>query len=154
MRTASECFRAEAKANRIATQRGPVQVLIADDDEGFRTFMRRVLNRELSSKVVGEAVDGFEAVRKAENLKPHLVLMDLDLPRLNGLEATRRVKESLPDTVVVMFGTVDGPAYREAAVRSGADGFVVKNAPLAQILSRIRQWSVPKSGHRKKEQTE
>ncbi len=127
-----------------------MQVLIADDDEAFRAFLRRVLKRQLSSSAVNEAVDGFEAVRKAENLKTNLVLMDMDLPRLNGLEATRQVKESLPDTAVVMFGTVDGAAYREAAARSGADGFIVKNAPIAQILSLIRQWSMSKPPRRRK----
>ncbi len=131
-----------------------MQVLIADDDVSFRTFIRRVLNKEFRGSVVGEAVDGFEAVRKAENLKPDLVLMDMDLPRLNGLEATRRVKESLPDTVVVMFGTLDGATYREAAAHSGADGFMAKTAPIAQILSKIREWSMPKPADGKREQTE
>jgi two-component system, NarL family, response regulator DesR len=126
----------------IISRRGPVQVLIADDDDGFRTFMRRVLNMEAGTSVVGEALDGLEAVRKAENLRPQLILMDMDLPRLDGLEATRRVKESHPETLVVMLGSLDGVAYREAAARSGADGFIVKNTPIAQILSMLRHWGI------------
>ena len=136
------------KAKQTAARRGVVQVLIADDDEGFRTFIRRVLDKAADTSVVGEAIDGQEAVRKAESLKPTLVLMDMDLPRLDGLEATRRVKAALPGTVVVMFGTLDGPAYREAAARSGADGFVAKTTPISQILSLLRQWSRPKNSTR------
>jgi len=117
-----------------------VRVLIADDDHGFRTFMRRVLARELDLSVVGEAMDGEEAVRKAEELKPALVLMDLDLPRTDGLEATRRLKVSLPGTVVIMFSPLDGTEYRDAAARSGADGFLVKTTSISQILSTIRNW--------------
>jgi DNA-binding NarL/FixJ family response regulator len=128
-----------------------VQVLIADDDEAFRTFMRRVLDKENDTSVVDEAIDGQEAVWKAEHLKPTLVLMDMDLPRLDGLEATRRVKAALPETVVVMLGTLDGPAYREAAARSGADDFLAKATPISQILSIIRSWSDPKSTSRRKD---
>ncbi len=79
--------------------------------------------------------------------------MDMDLPRMDGLEATRRVKESLPGTVVVMFGTLDGAAYREAAARSGADGFMAKTTPISQILSAIRQWSGPKNTSGRKDLT-
>jgi two-component system, NarL family, response regulator DesR len=132
------------------SRRGPVQVLIADDDDGFRTFMRRILNMEAGTSVVGEALDGLEAVRQAENLRPQLILMDMDLPGLDGLEATRRVKELHPETLVVMLGSLDGVAYREAAARSGADGFLVKNTPIAQILSMLRQWSVPTHSRRRR----
>jgi two-component system, NarL family, response regulator DesR len=130
-----------------------VQVLIADDDDGFRTFIRRVLHKESETIVIAEALDGQEAVWKAENLKPNLILMDMDLPRMDGLEATRRVKAALPGTVVVMLGTLDGPAYREAAARSGADGFMPKTTPIAQILSTIRHWSPRKPGSSGKDQS-
>ena len=130
-----------------------MHVLIADDDPGFRMFIRRVLDKEHDASVVGEALDGHEAVRKAEQLKPNMVLMDMDLPRMDGLEATRRVKATLPGTVVVMFGTLDGPAYREAAARSGADGFMPKTTPISQILSTIRHWSPPETTSRGKDKS-
>jgi DNA-binding NarL/FixJ family response regulator len=117
-----------------------VRVLIADDDNGFRIFMRRVLDRELDLSVVGEAMDGDEAVRKAKELKPALVLMDMDLPRTDGLEATRQLKGFLPGTVVIMFSPLDGTEYRAAAARSGADGFLVKTTAISQMLSSIRHW--------------
>ena len=129
-----------------------MQVLIADDDEGFRAFIRRILDRENDTTVVGEALDGEEAVQKAELLKPHLVLMDMDLPRMDGLEATRHVKARLPGTAVVMFATLDGPAYRDAAARSGADDFVAKATPISQILTVIRNWSGVKTTSRGKDQ--
>jgi len=141
-------------ASRNPFKRVAVQILIADDDAGFRTFVRRVLDKESDTSVVGEALDGHEAVRKAENLKPNLILMDMDLPRMDGLEATRRVKASLPGTVIVMLGSLDGPAYREAAARSGADGFMPKTTPIAQILSTIRHWSPPKSTTRGKDKSQ
>lgn len=102
--------------------------------------MRRVLDKESDLSVVGEAMDGDEAVRKAQELKPALVLMDLDLPRTDGLEATRRLKVFLPGTVVIMFSPFDGTEYRDAAARSGADGFLVKTTAISQILSTIRYW--------------
>jgi len=116
-----------------------VRVLIADDDTGFRTFMRRTLKNEADLTVVGEAMDGEEAVRKAKELKPSLVLMDIDLPRTDGLEATRQIKGSLPETVVIMFSPLDGMEYRDAAARSGANGFLVKATAISQILSTIRR---------------
>lgn len=102
--------------------------------------MRRVLDNEGDVSIVGEAMDGEEAVGKARELKPDVVLMDMDLPRIDGLEATRRTKEALPDTVVIMFSPLDGAEYRDAATRSGADDFLTKITPIAQILSTIRHW--------------
>lgn len=121
-------------------KRGPVRVLIVDDDHGFRTFIRRVLDNEADLSIVGEALDGEEAVHKARELRPQLVLMDMDLPRIDGLEATRRTKEALPETVVIMFSPLDGAEYRDAVARSGADAFLTKLTPISQILSTIRHW--------------
>lgn len=117
-----------------------MRVLIVDDDHGFRTFIRRVLDKEDELSVVGEAMDGEEAVGKALELKPNLVLMDMDLPRIDGLEATRQIKAALPDTLVIMFSPLDGMEYRDAATRSGADEFLTKTTAISQILGTIRRW--------------
>ncbi len=116
-----------------------MRVLIADDDPGFRIFMRGVLRNQADLSVVGEAIDGEEAVRKANELKPALVFMDIDLPRTDGLEATRQIKGFLPGTVVIVFSPLDGMVYRDAAARSGANGFLVKVTPISQILLTARQ---------------
>jgi DNA-binding NarL/FixJ family response regulator len=119
--------------------------LIADDDEGFRRFMRRAVESVAGWRVIGEAVDGEEAVRKALQLMPRAVLIDMDLPRIDGLEATRRIKATAPGIIVIMFASLDGTAYREAAARSGADDFFPKTAPISQILATIRRWCPPKA---------
>lgn len=126
----------EEKAGRSER---PVRVLIVDDDHGFRTFIRRVLDNEMNLSVVSEAMDGKEAVDKSVELKPDLVLMDMDLPRIDGLEATRQIKTGLPGTVVIMFSPLEGTEYREATARSGADDFLVKTAEISQILATIRR---------------
>jgi DNA-binding NarL/FixJ family response regulator len=124
---------------------GLLRILIADDQQGFRNFIRRVLNSDQSLTVVGEALDGEDAVELAEKLRPDMVLMDVDLPRLNGLEATRMIKASAPlrGIVVIMLSTVDGAAYRAAAAKAGADNFLPKTAPIVYILSTIRHWVRP-----------
>jgi DNA-binding NarL/FixJ family response regulator len=119
--------------------------LIADDDEGFRRFMRRAVESVAGWRVIAEAVDGDEAVRKTLQLRPQAVLIDMDLPQIDGLEATRRIKDTRPGTIVIMFASLDGKAYREAAVRSGADDFFPKTAPISQILATIRRWCPPKA---------
>ncbi|MGA3325339.1 MAG: response regulator transcription factor [Terriglobia bacterium] len=115
-----------------------VRVLIADDDQKFRIFIRRVLEAQANLAVIGEAQDGEEAVKKAQEMKPEMVIMDMDMPGIDGLEAARRVKASLPRAVVVMFSPAEGTAYRDAAARSGADEFLLKTASILQIHSTIR----------------
>jgi len=122
-----------------------VRILIVDDDQGFRVFIRRVLEREEEWRIVGEALDGEEAVRKTQKFQPDLVLMDMDLPGINGLEATRRVKAAFPRIVVIMFSAWEGSAYREAAARSGADEFLHKLEPLSKMLATIRKLSPRKA---------
>jgi two-component system nitrate/nitrite response regulator NarL len=121
-----------------------VRVLITDDGQKFRIFIRRVLEAQTYLAVIGEAQDGEEAVKKAQEMKPEMVIMDMDMPGIDGLETTRRVKASLPRAVVVMFSPVEGTAYRDAAARSGADDFIPKTARVFQILSQIRSWCPPK----------
>jgi len=115
-----------------------MKVLLADKSPAFRAFMRQVLDVERDLKVVGEAADAEEVVRLTQQLKPDVVLIDIDLPGLDGLEATRRVKAWLPATKVIMLSVVDGEIYRNTAAKHGADGFLPKGAPVSEILSVIR----------------
>ena len=106
-----------------------LKVLIADDSPAFRAFLHHILEMERDLRVVGEAADGEEAVQHARELKPDVVLLDIDLPGPDGLQAARRIKASLPATRVIMLSRVDGEAYRVAAFRHGANLFLPKGAP-------------------------
>src|SRR2546422_4142811 len=85
-----------------------MKVLLADGSPAFRTFIRQILEVAWDVNVAGQASDAEEVVRLAQQLKPDVVLMDIDLPGLDGLEATRRIKASLPGTKVIMLSAVDG----------------------------------------------
>jgi len=92
--------------------------------------------------VVAEAVDGEEAVSFSRLLKPDLVLMDLDLPRLDGLQATRRLKVEFTKTRVIILSTVGDETCRRAAAKYGADAFLPKGTDIARLLSLIREGSL------------
>ena len=115
----------------------PLTVLIADDNGLFATALQGILDDEESIQVVGHATDGAEAVRLAEELGPDVVLMDLSMPRLDGFEATRRIRASTPDSaVVVLTGSLDREDA-ERAKEAGAAGFVTKDRILAELMSAI-----------------
>src|SRR5262245_21664618 len=101
-------------------------LLIADDDPRVRGSIRRVLERDPDTEVVGEATDGEEAVRLARTLHPAIVLMDIAMPRMNGLEALRLTKQAAPGTKVIVVTVHGEEAYRRVAAAGGADGFVLK----------------------------
>jgi DNA-binding NarL/FixJ family response regulator len=114
-------------------------LLIVDDDPGVRGSIRRVLERDPDTQVIGEAADGEEAVRLARELHPGIVLMDIAMPRMNGLEAMRLTKEAWPDTKVIMVTVHGEDMYRTVAMAGGADGFVLKKALGTDLLPVIRR---------------
>ena len=122
------------RAQPGSTQAGdPVRVLIADSEQGFRRYIRRILERQPDLKVVGEAADGEEVVRVAHELEPDVVLVDIDLRGTDAFDATQRIKARLPGTKVIM------EAYRKAAAKHGADAFLLKTAEISQFLPVIRR---------------
>ncbi|WP_037317317.1 response regulator [Amycolatopsis orientalis] len=116
----------------------PVKVLICDDQELVRVGMGMIVTSQEDLTVVGEAANGAEAVEAAQRLRPDLVLMDVRMPVLDGVVATERICASLPDTRVLMITTFDLDEYAYAALRAGASGFLVKDAPAEEILVAIR----------------
>jgi DNA-binding NarL/FixJ family response regulator len=104
------------------------KVLIADDFQDFRTVVHDFLDRLPNVSVVGEATNGDDAVKKVEILSPDIVLMDISMPLMNGLEATRIIKKRWPDTKVIIATAYDDPIYRKQALDARADGFILKNS--------------------------
>jgi DNA-binding NarL/FixJ family response regulator len=117
----------------------PTTILIVDDNHGVRSTLMRILQKDREFSVVGEAGDGSEAVELARALSPDLILMDLAMPRVNGLEATRRIKAERPGTKVIIFTRYQEDAYRQAAAQSGADAFLPKGTRVPELLAMIRQ---------------
>ena len=116
-----------------------IRVLLADDQTMVRAGLRLILASEPDVEVVGEAADGAEAVAAARRLRPDVTLMDVRMPRLDGIAATRRLlAEGPPPTRVVVLTTFDEDAHVYDALRAGASGFLLKNAPPEELVQAIR----------------
>ena len=116
----------------------PIRVLIADDNPGFRHGLRALLRSAPETEVAGEASTGEEAITLADRLQPDVVLMDIKMPDLNGVEATRRIMASSPHIGVLMLTMVEDDDAVFAAMRAGARGYLVKGALKAEVLRAIR----------------
>jgi DNA-binding NarL/FixJ family response regulator len=114
-----------------------IRVLVADDHPVFRRGMRAILGAEPDTELVGEATDGEEAVALTLRLRPDVVLMDLNMPNVSGIEATRRILEENPETAVLMLTMFEDDKSIFAAMRAGAHGYVLKGADGAETLRAI-----------------
>lgn len=114
------------------------RVLVADDQALVRTGFGMILSAEDDLEVVGEADDGDVAVRRAVELQPDVVLMDVQMPRMDGIEATRQVVATVPGCKVLILTTFDDDDYLFAALQAGASGFMLKNCPPADLVAAIR----------------
>jgi DNA-binding NarL/FixJ family response regulator len=115
-----------------------IGVLIADDQTLVRTGFRMILDAEEDLRVVGEAKDGTDAVEAARRCHPDVILMDIRMPRMDGLEATRRIVRGSDAPKVLMLTTFDLDEYVFDALRAGASGFLLKDAPPEQLVAGIR----------------
>jgi two-component system, NarL family, response regulator LiaR len=112
--------------------------LIADDHRLVREGLRAVLDAEDDLEVVGEAKDGVEAIDACLRLEPDLILMDVRMPRSDGLKATRKIKEEMPKVSVMMVTMHENPDYLLEAVRAGAAGYILKDASAERLVGAVR----------------
>lgn len=114
-----------------------LRILIADDHALLRDGLKALVNAEPSMEVVGEAETGRAAVEKARQLKPHVVLMDISMPDMNGAQATRRLKEALPTVKVLALTAHEDSSYLRHMLEAGAAGFLLKRAAADQLIQAI-----------------
>lgn len=116
-----------------------IRVLIADDQQLVRGGFRKILESESGIEVVGEADDGLQVLDQARGLRPDLVLMDIRMPGLDGIEATRRIlKDSSQPPRILILTTFDLDEYVYEAIHAGASGFLLKDAPPAELVAAVR----------------
>jgi DNA-binding NarL/FixJ family response regulator len=115
-----------------------IRVLLVDDQELVRSGFRLILELAGGIEVVGEAPDGREAVRMAREQQPDVVLMDVRMPELDGIEATRRLRQAGVEARVLVLTTFDLDEYVYAALRAGASGFLLKDAPREELVGAVR----------------
>jgi DNA-binding NarL/FixJ family response regulator len=115
----------------------PLRVLVADDDDLMRAGLRAVLSSDDSIEVIGEAADGREAIDRTRRLKPDVVLMDIRMPRLDGIAATREIAEAVPQARILILTTFEDDDYVFGALHAGASGFLLKRTRPEQLIAAI-----------------
>jgi len=125
----------------VALQRAEMKnarLLIVDDHEIFRRGLRALLEPSSEWQICGEAVDGMDAVEQCKLLKPDIVVLDVSMPRLNGLEAARLIRQVNPESQIVIITQHDSPQIRSAALEAGAQAFVTKSAVGSELVFALR----------------
>ena len=115
-----------------------IRVLLADDQDIIRTGLTIILNHQPDLEVVGQAADGIEAVAMAKQLHPDVILMDIKMPRLNGIQATRQIMAELPRTQIIILTTYDTDDWVFDGIRAGAVGYLLKDASGENLSEAVR----------------
>lgn len=123
----------------MAKSQPPIRIIVADDHFVVRMGLNAVLNAEPEFHVVGEAEDGMEAVELVRKYRPEVILMDLIMPRLNGVEATIQIRRETPECKVIILTTYDGDEDIYRALQAGAQGYVLKNSRGTSLVEAIRR---------------
>ncbi|HEY3365227.1 MAG TPA: response regulator transcription factor [Symbiobacteriaceae bacterium] len=116
----------------------PIRILLADDHALFRSGLAALLSAHADFAVVGEAADGFEAVRQAVSLRPDVVLMDIGMPGIGGVEATREIRRQAPSTRILALTQHDDEGYLRQMLKAGAGGYLVKKAADMELYGAVR----------------
>lgn len=117
---------------------GKIRVIIADNHPAFREGLCRLLADEQELIIVGQAADGEEAVSLTNELKPDVAIIDVTMPKLSGIEATRRIKVESPDTAVLIVSAFNYQNYILASLRAGAAGYLTKDTPIRELADAVR----------------
>lgn len=125
----------------MPTKKKKITILIADDQTLFREGIKDILTSEKWVEVVGEAADGVEAVAMAKKLKPDVVLMDIKLPKMDGINATRKIREVCPQVNVLMLSSFEDEAHVLDAIQAGANGYLSKMLPAAELVNSIKTFT-------------
>ncbi len=135
------------KSNAVGCERNWVskRILIVDDSDPVRKAVREVLEQQDGWEVSGEAANGLDAIEKAQRLRPDLILLDLSMPVMNGLEAARELTRLLPRVPLLMFTNFDTQQLKQAALSAGAASVVSKNESTAVLVSKIHTLLEPAS---------
>jgi len=115
-----------------------IRVLIVDDHTLFRQGLRAMLEFEKGIKIIGEASSGSEAIQKCEKLLPDIVLMDLEMPELNGIEAVKAIRQSCPNVGIIMLTMYGDDGHLFEAIKAGANGYVLKESSIDKLLAHIK----------------
>ena len=116
-----------------------IKIILADDHQIVRFGLRTLLESELDFKVVGEAVDGLEAIQLVEQRSPDVAILDLMMPRMNGIEAARQIHAQYPHIRIVILSMFDSEAYVVEALSGGADAYVLKQSTTGDLVAAVRE---------------
>jgi CheY-like chemotaxis protein len=133
------------KSQTIRSPSEKIRILLTDDHKMVREGFCHILNAQSDMEVVGEAENGQQAITLCQSLRPTVVVMDLHMPLIDGLEATRQIKQVTPDTVVIGLSVYDTPEVARGFKEAGAETFVTKGGPAESLMTVIRQF-----GHQRK----
>jgi len=114
-----------------------IRIMLADDHRIFRKGLRSLLSEKANIEVVAEADDGGEALEKASKYKPEIIIMDIAMPKMDGIEATRQIRERLPDTEVLILSMHAKKAYIDQVLKAGAKGYVLKDSDEDNLIAAI-----------------
>lgn len=114
------------------------QIILAEDHETVRGGIRLLIEAQSDMKVVGEAGDGFAAIKMAQDLNPHIAVMDVSMPKLNGLKATKKLRECCPNIKILTLTRHTDDAYLQQLIQAGSNGYVLKQSAPAELINAIR----------------